>query len=424
MIFKVIWWSVKIIAVCFLVAIISNQEGITEIEWIGWKMEVPTSILIGGLIILILIILWIYNLWKIILNLPSKIFRIIRENRQKNGYNALAYGLVASSAGDVESAQKYAAQAKRLLDNKELTEMLSAHAAHLSGDKNAALEYFNSLSERKNTKFHGQLGLMRLAIESNNHDEALDRARIASNIQPRNPKLNSMLVIMEAKHENYEKSIEALQKARRIGSIEETRAQQLAASLYTKIGLKKLEENELNEAEKSLSLALREKTDFIPAVIALSKILIGKENQRKALSLLTKTWKVQPHPEIAKTLKLIWKNERSSSNIANLINLTDDNAKAQARYIIADEAISAGLAGEAKDQLNKVLSEEYNTTYYQLKSRLAYKSDDKTTSNQELEKALNAPPSQRWGCSSCGITAETWEIRCNNCDKIGTLNWI
>ena len=424
MIFKVIWWSIKIIAVCLLVAIISNQEGITEIEWIGWKMEVPTSILIGGLIILILIILWIYNLWKIILNLPSKIFRMIRENRQKSGYNALAYGLVASSAGDVESAQKYAAQAKRLLDNKELTEMLSAHAAHLSGDKNAALEYFNSLSERKNSKFHGQLGLMRLAIESNNHDEALNRARIASNIQPRNPKLNSMLVMMEAKHENYEKSIEALQKARRIGSIEETRAQQLAASLHTKIGLKKLEENELNEAEKSLSLALREKTDFIPAVIALSKIFIGKENQRKALSLLSKTWKVQPHPEIAKTLKLIWKNERSSSNIANLINLTDDNAKAQARYIIADEAISAGLTGEANDQLNKVLSEEYNTTYYQLKSRLAYKSDDKTTSNQELEKALNAPPSQRWGCSSCGISAETWEIRCNNCDKIGTLNWI
>ena len=122
MIFKVIWWSIKIIAVCLLVAIISNQEGITEIEWIGWKMEVPTSILIGGLIILILVILWIYNLWKIILNLPSKIFRMIRENRQKSGYNALAYGLVASSAGDVESAQKYAAQAKRLLDNKELTQ--------------------------------------------------------------------------------------------------------------------------------------------------------------------------------------------------------------------------------------------------------------------------------------------------------------
>ena len=54
MIFKVIWWSIKIIAVCLLVAIISNQEGITEIEWIGWKMEVPTSILIGSFSIVVL----------------------------------------------------------------------------------------------------------------------------------------------------------------------------------------------------------------------------------------------------------------------------------------------------------------------------------------------------------------------------------
>ena len=119
MIFKVIWWSIKIISVCLLVALISNQEGNTEIIWIGWKMEIPTSILVGGLIILILIILWIYNLWKMILELPSKISRLLRENRQKSGYNALAYGLVASSAGDVESAQKFAAQAKRLLDNRK-----------------------------------------------------------------------------------------------------------------------------------------------------------------------------------------------------------------------------------------------------------------------------------------------------------------
>ncbi len=126
-------------------------------------MEIPTSILVGGLIILILIILWIYNLWKMLLELPSKISRLLRENRQKSGYNALAYGLVASSAGDVESAQKFAAQAKRLLDNKDLTEMLSAHAAHLSGDKSAAYKYFKSLADRKNTKFQG-LGILELLL--------------------------------------------------------------------------------------------------------------------------------------------------------------------------------------------------------------------------------------------------------------------
>ena len=155
--------------------------------------------------------------------------------------------------------------------------------------------------------------------------------------------------------------------------------------------MKKLEENQLSEAEKSFALALREKTDFIPAVISLSKIFIGKDNQRKALSLLSKVWKIKPHPEIAHTLKLIWKNERASVNIANLINLTEDNANSQARLIIADEAISAGLKGEANDQLSKISTEQHNKTYHQLMSRLADQSNDKTKSNQELEKALEKP---------------------------------
>ena len=218
----------------------------------------------------------------------------------------------------------------------------------MSGDKGAAYKYFSNLADRKNTEFHGHLGLMRLSLDNNKKKEALAHARKASLLQPRNPKLNSMLVIMEAQQKNYSEAIVALQKARRIGSIGESRAQSLGAALHTKIGFDNLEKNELSDAEKSFGFALREKTDFIPAVIALSKIFIGNNNDRKALSLLSKTWKNQPHPEIANTLKLIWKNERASSNIAKLIDLTEDNADAQARYIIADEAISAGLTGEAK----------------------------------------------------------------------------
>ena len=188
--------------------------------------------------------------------------------------------------------------------------------------------------------------------------------------------------------------------------------------------MKKLEENQLSEAEKSFALALREKTDFIPAVISLSKIFIGKDNQRKALSLLSKVWKIKPHPEIAQTLKLIWKNERASVNIANLINLTEDNANSQARLIIADEAISAGLKGEANDQLSKISTEQHNKTYHQLMSRLADQSNDKTKSNQELEKALEANPSQAWVCSSCGFSYDFWSIKCSNCDNIGSIEWL
>ena len=37
-------------------------------------------------------------------------------------------------------------------------------------------------------------------------------------------------------------------------------------------------------------------------------------------------------------------------------------------------------------------------------SRLADQSNDKTKSNQELEKVLEANPSQTWVCISCGFS--------------------
>ena len=56
-------------------------------------------------------------------------------------------------------------------------------------------------------------------------------------------------------------------------------------------------------------------------------------------------------------------------------------------------------------------------------SRLADQSNDKTKSNQELEKALEANPSQAWVCSSCGFSYDFWSIKCTNCDNISSIEW-
>ena len=70
MIIRLIWWSLKILLTCIIVAFIANQEGNSQIVWVGWKMEIPTSILFGVFLLLIIIILWLHNLWKLIINLP------------------------------------------------------------------------------------------------------------------------------------------------------------------------------------------------------------------------------------------------------------------------------------------------------------------------------------------------------------------
>ena len=423
MMISIFWLLFRLAFVCILVAILVAQEGNTEITWLGWKANIPTSLLIGLLIVFVAIILWVNNLWKMIINFPYQIAKSIKDRKQNKGYQALAYGLVASSAGDVEGAKKYASQAERLLENKDLTEMLSAHAAHLMGNKSAAKEYFKSLASRKATSFHGHLGLMRLANEELNTDDALFHARKASSLQPRNPKLTSILVKMEARKENFPESIEALQRARRIGAIEEKEAQSIGSALHTAMGFLNIEKKQNNEAQKSFAHALKENINFIPAVTALSKIYISQGNNKKALNLLTKVWKSNPHPDIANALKLLWNDPRSSMTISKLIDLTEEDASSEARLFIASEALSAGLTGEAEGQLNKITDNDYDAFYYQLKSRIAEKNNNPNEVSFALEKAFSAPRKHSWNCNHCGLTSESWHSKCVNCNSIGTLKW-
>ena len=58
MIIRLIWWSLKIISICIIVAFIANQEGKSQIVWVGWKMEIPTSILFGGFLLSLIAIIF------------------------------------------------------------------------------------------------------------------------------------------------------------------------------------------------------------------------------------------------------------------------------------------------------------------------------------------------------------------------------
>ena len=423
MFLSIIWWILRLSIVAIIVGILSVQEGLSEIEWIGWKISISTSFLIGLIFFIILLSIWFNNIWNLIIDTPNKILSALRDKRQQDGYKALAYGLFASSAGDIEGTKKYALKAHKLLKNPDLTEMLSAHAAHLAGDKIAAKNYFNNLSTRDSTEFHGHLGLMRLAIEEFDHEKALLHARKSAILQPRNPKIFALLVKMEARSNNFIEAYKALQSGRRIGSFSEKRAAKLSSSLQTAIGFSELEKNNINDAQKFFTSALRENNNFLPAALNLSKIFIGQGYKSKALKFLKNIWNSNPHPDIIKALKLVWEEKRASGVVSKFIDITNDKIGSQARLLIADEALSAGLIGEASDQLNKISEDEYDSYYFHLKSRIADINDDKVSSSKALEQAFDAPRKFNWNCSSCGTSSKNWEINCQSCEEVGTIDW-
>ena len=72
---------------------------------------------------------------------------------------------MALASGEGRTAMDKARKAERFLNKPELTNLLTAQAAELSGDKHKATEVYKRLLSDDSTRFVGVRGLMRQKLE-------------------------------------------------------------------------------------------------------------------------------------------------------------------------------------------------------------------------------------------------------------------
>ncbi len=91
----------------------------------------------------------------------TAISRYFDRNRERKGYQALADGIMALASGEGRIAMDKARKAEKYLKQPELTNLITAQAAEMSGDKRKAEEVYKTLLKDENTRFVGVRGLMK-----------------------------------------------------------------------------------------------------------------------------------------------------------------------------------------------------------------------------------------------------------------------
>ena len=91
------------------------QPGNLSIEWLGWQMEMPSSLAVSLVVVFALILVFFDRLQRAFWSLPGWLGGRWRERRDTAGHRALTLGLMAVSAGEPIEARKQAARARRLL---------------------------------------------------------------------------------------------------------------------------------------------------------------------------------------------------------------------------------------------------------------------------------------------------------------------
>ena len=158
---KVLLFTLGVIAAALGLAWLADRPGTVTIEWLGYQIE--TSAFVGTIAVIaisgLLVLLW--ALLRYLLTRPAAIATIMRERRKQQGMEALSHGLLAIGVGDRALAQRYAAIAGRTLPNEPLTALLTAQAAQLKGDKEAARHAFETMLKSPETQILGLRALLR-----------------------------------------------------------------------------------------------------------------------------------------------------------------------------------------------------------------------------------------------------------------------
>ena len=424
---------ILVLLAALLASWLGAQPGMLAFEWLGWQVEMRTSLAVALLVVLALLLLLVDRLFRGLLGLPAWFGRNLARRRTESGHRALALGLMAVSAGEPDEARRQASRAQRLLAAPQLTDLLSAQAAHLSGDHQAADRYFTSLTRDKDTAFLGHVGLARLALEKDDPDAALAAARTALDIRPKSALAARQVMILEAERGNWAAALPALSVVMAAGDADDETGMLLSRQKAALSYLEALDDSAGSDTSLRRRARIGKAQDalavmpgFWPAALLLADLHEQAGSPKKAVKPLETAFRNMPHESLAMRLRTLWGVNEGTAAGRLMRLIPDDGAlAAEGRRVVAAVALENGLVGEARRLIDEIDPAMRDAAAWRLVARLAAEGEapDSAAENDALREAGEAPRPRRWQCTSCQLVHEAWQPHCGGCAGFVTLEW-
>ena len=103
----------------------------------------------------------------------TAITRYFARSRERKGYDALGEGMLAIASGEGKLALDKASKAEKYLNKPHITNLLTAQAAEVAGDRSRANAIYRKLLEDDRTRFVGIRGLMKQKLDEGDTKAAM-----------------------------------------------------------------------------------------------------------------------------------------------------------------------------------------------------------------------------------------------------------
>lgn len=355
----------------------------------------------------------------------TAISRYFDRNRERKGYEALAEGMLAVASGEGRLAMSKATRAERYLERPELTNLLIAQAAEMSGDSKRAAEVYRRLLADQRTRFVGVRGLLAQKLAEGDTETALKLAEKAYALNPKHQEVQDTLLRLQTDSGEWKGARNVLNAKLRQGLLPKDLHKRRDAVLALQEAKVILDEGASVEAQEAAIAANKASPDLIPAATMAARAYIAKGSARNAARVLQKSWEAQPHPDLAAAYAEILPDETAPARLKRfekLLSLRPDHE--ESKLLRAQLNIAAEDFPAARRALGDLVQTHPTARVLTLMAAIERgEGAEDAVVRGWLARALSAPRGKQWCCDKCQNIQAEWGPVCDNCGGFDTLSW-
>ena len=434
-----IWSFLKILIFVGLVAALTlgagylmENGGALRIAVAGWEFTLgPIQAVVAALLglLVVWIVLKLVGLLVAFLRFlngdETAVSRYFDRNRERKGFQALSEGMMAAASGEGRLALAKAARAERYLQRPELTNLLSAQAAEMTGDTRLATEVYKRLLGDERTRFVGVRGLMRQKIAEGDNETALKLAEKAFAMKPRHQEVQDTLLKLQAQSGDWKGARKVLGAKMKQGQLPRDVHRRRDAVMALQEAKAVFDEGASIEAREAAIAANKASPDLIPAAVMAARGYIAEGKAKYADRVLRKAWEANPHPDLAAAFAEIVPDETPAARLKRFDTLLKIRPEHEETQLLRAELNLAAEDFPAARRAMGTLADTHPTARVLTIMAAIERGEggDDAAVRGWLTRALTASRGPQWVCDSCNTVHAAWTPVCANCGGFDTLSW-
>ena len=350
--------------------------------------------------------------------------RFFKRIRYRKSQKALNSAIIALTEKENKKVLLEIAKARANPDFEKIVHLLEAQAEEALGHQHKADKIYKKLLLNKDTRLVAIGGLIRSRIESGDMNVASQLAEKAVLLKPKSLEALNTLFKIQCDLENWAGARKTLVSQQNIEkNTREIRLRQEALILYADAKQKK-SEGDIPLALEKIRESVRKSPSLVPAVCQASELEKISGKIKNAEKLLKACWRIEPHPDLAKSFAELLPDETPPDRLKRFKvlfnNLNNDNIVkvTKAELLLAAEDFPA-----ARRILVKLINKKPDSQTFILMAAIEKGSGASEEIIQGwLSKAFSASRPPVWFCNSCNNVSD-WSPFCPKCRGFDTYVW-